>query len=116
MIHFELSTSDIIEVLNKRYGRFDFNTTRTFYRDSTIIGFADYFIVDEILYLKNFRVTKRRKRFGSLIIHYLFNNLKIKAIHGYSLNIIANSFWISLGATFPKTSKDSFIIYKDNIK
>lgn len=116
MIHHKLTTSDTIDILNEIYGRFDLNTTRTFYKGSDIIGFADYFIVDKKLFLKNLRVTKSRTKFGSLIIVYLFDSLCINAIHGYSINAITDCFWMSLGATFYKTEKDSFILYRDNMK
>lgn len=115
MIYYKITSGYMINKLNDNFGRFDYKTTRTFYYKNKIIGFADYFIIDKDLFLKNLRVVECRKKYGTLIIHYLFDNLHIASLTGYSINQDTKAFWEALGANFKGLTPNGFIIAKNNL-
>ena len=115
MLRFEMATEDIIDSLNGNDRRFDLGTTSVFYSNDKVIGHADYFIIENILFLKNIETITLRKGFGKSIIKYLFDSLKIEKIHGYFINETSEYFWKSLNATFEQSEiKGKFILEREN--
>ncbi|OSA89119.1 UNVERIFIED_ORG: hypothetical protein B2H93_16830 [Clostridium botulinum] len=94
-----------IDELNDKFGKFNLNTTKTFYKNNKIIGYVDYFVIENSLYIKNMVVSRKRNGYGTDIVLHILSNNNIIEIIGYSINKYTDEFWKSLGCKIDSDGK-----------
>ena len=101
----QLSEIEIRDI-EGNYPALNYPNTYKFTLNDTTLGYADFTIKENTLFIHNIYASIKRMRYGQFIICMLFKRYKdVEVIKGYSISG-PNYFWESIGAVFKESPKD----------